>query len=182
MTTETIEILQYAGIILVCKTVEMLLSSMKYMVMGRGHRGVAVTLALIEALVWAFVISGSINRLQGNILWSLSYCLAYAFGYALGMCIEGKMALGNVGICVIVERQYREVVEEWLADNNLGYFAYDGHGARGENTKFDIVAPRKQAKSVRKAIESLCGGKAFTTNTHVEYIRGGYTSPVVGGK
>lgn len=161
-------------IIFVCKVIEVSLSSLKTVFMVKSQRLLATILALIECIIWGFVISGTIKDLGTNYMWLISYCLGYAAGWFLGSTIEAKLALGIVSVQMIIPQTDLDSVEKYFIEKELGYFISDCRGKNGALFKVDVILPRKEARRIRKEILSVCQNKVFVINYDVPYTHGGY--------
>jgi uncharacterized protein YebE (UPF0316 family) len=161
-------------IICVCKIIEVGLSSLKSILMVKGQRFLATGLALIECLVWGFVIAGTIKDLSSNYYWLAAYCAGYTLGWFIGSTIESKLALGTTNVQFIVTSEDLPKIETYLAEHELGYIVTDCRGKNGPHHKVDVVLARKRAAKIRKGITKLCESTIFVTNYDVPYARGGY--------
>ena len=166
--------LLFCFVIFICKAVEISLGSVKSMMLAKGRRRVTILLAFVEVLLWAFVISGVISNLSTNLHWLLAYCFGYTLGYYLGFKIESKLAFGTVNVRFIVAIDDTDKVEQFLADNNYGYYVLECWGKNGKKHKFDTILPRRNAKQIRDEIEALCSEDVFITNYDVSFAKGGY--------
>lgn len=164
----------FCVIICLCKIIEVTLSSLKTVLMVKGQRVFATILALIECLIWGFVISGIIKDLSTNYAWLISYCVGYTFGWYLGSAIESKLAFGTTDVQMIVSEADLHNIEKYLIENNFGYFITDCRGKSGVQHKIDVILPRKKAIYIRKEITALCQNNVFVVNYDVPYARGGY--------
>ncbi|MGI6071766.1 MAG: DUF5698 domain-containing protein [Lachnospiraceae bacterium] len=166
--------LLFCFFIFICKAIEVSLFSVKSMMLAKGRKKVTILLAFIEVLLWAFVISGIISSLSTNIPWLLAYCFGYTLGYYLGFMIESKLAFGTTNVCFIISPLDTDAVEEFLINNNHGYYVSECRGKNGKNYKFDTILPRRYAKQIRQEIEELCTEEIFVTHYDVSYVKGGY--------
>lgn len=166
----------FCFIIFACKVIEVSLSSIKTVFLVKGNRIKATVLAFLEALLWAFVISGVISDLNTNILWLLAYCFGYTAGYYVGSTLENKLAIGTIDVQFIFPEKYLGEVEHYLMENNFGYYFTSCIGKSGRQIKCDTILPRKGARNIRKQIEDICEHDIFTTNYDVSYVKGGYST------
>ncbi|MCQ2406422.1 MAG: DUF5698 domain-containing protein [Oscillospiraceae bacterium] len=163
-------------VIFVCKVCEIIIQSLKTVFLVKGNKTIATVLALVEVLIWAFVISGLISELSKNLFWLFAYCLGYGAGFYLGSTIESMLAIGTMDVMMIVPAEYTERVEEYLIKKGSGYFIETCRGSKGEHAKIDVILPRKAAKEIRRAVAEICENNIFVTNYDVSYMRGGYAA------
>ena len=170
----------FCFIIFVAETATVCISNLKTMLLVKGSKTKSTMLAFCEILLWATIVAGILNDLQRNIFWLLAYCAGYTAGYYFGAVIERRLALGTIDVQFIIPIEYSGKVEEFLRENNYGYYISDCRGKNGHQNKYDTVIPRKKAREIRHRIEEMCEGNVFTTNYEVSFVRGGYSTKRIG--
>jgi len=161
-------------VIFFAKILEVMLGSIKTIMLVKGQRALSCLFALIEVFIWAFVVSGIIDGLTDNIWWLLSYCFGFAGGFYVGAVLDQVLALGTLDATVITPARHKEAVAEYLKANGIGYYITPCEGATGQQVCVDVVLPRKEARRLRKEITEVCNGELFVTNSEISYIHGGY--------
>lgn len=120
-----------AIIILFAKTLELSLSAIKIVFISKNKKLFAVLFGFIECVVWALIVSAVITSLTSNILWLFVYCIGYSLGILVGLLIEEKIALGIKQIEFVVDDFNLLIIEQYLKENNYGFYVTDGYGKSG---------------------------------------------------
>lgn len=170
----------FCFLIFFAETATVTLSNLKTILLVKGSKTKATILAFVEIFLWATIVAGILNDLQRNILWLIAYCIGYTAGYYVGAIIERRLAIGTIDVQFIFPSEYEAAVEEYLNENNYGYYVAECRGKNGSNIKCDTVLPRRKAREIRHRIEEICDQNVFTTNYEVSFVRGGYSTKRIG--
>ena len=96
-------------IIFFAKNIEVSLSSMRIISVGKGYRGLAMIIAGIEALVWVVSVSLIVSNLK-NFYNIIAFSLGMSTGCYLGIYIEKKLALGTILVQLITQKSAKELL------------------------------------------------------------------------
>ena len=163
-----------AIIILFAKTLELSLSAIKTVFISKNKKLFAVLFGFIECIVWALIVSAVITSLTSNILWLLGYCIGYSLGIFIGLYIEEKIALGIKQIEFVVDDFNLLVIEQYLKQNEYGFYVTDGYGKSGGLYIIKTIVQRKNESKVIKEIGEIADWHFFTSTSDVSKTIGGY--------
>lgn len=163
-----------AIIILFAKTLELSLSAIKTVFISKNKKLFAVLSGFIECVVWALIVSAVITSLTSNILWLLAYCAGYSLGIFTGLLIEEKIALGIRQIEFITDNFNLMIIEQYLKENNYGFYVTDGYGKSGGIYVIRTIVQRKNESKVLKEIGKIANYHFFISTSDVSKTIGGY--------
>ena len=161
-------------IILSAKTLELSLSAIKTVFISRREKLFAVIFGFIECAVWALIVSAVITSLTSNILWLIGYCLGYSLGIYIGLIIEEKIALGIKQIEFVVDDENLNIIENYLKENNFGFYVTDGYSKHGGIYIVKTIVQRKNENKVLKEIGKVAHYHFFTSTSDISKTIGGY--------
>ena len=163
-----------AIIILFAKTLELSLSAIKTVFISKREKLFAVIFGFIECAVWALIVSAVITSLTSNILWLIGYCLGYSLGIYIGLIIEEKIALGIKQIEFVVDGENLIIIENYLKENNFGFYVTDGYSKHGGVYILKTIVQRKNENKVLKEIGEIAHYHFFTSTSDISKTIGGY--------
>lgn len=163
-----------AFIILLAKTLEVSLSAVKTVFISKGRKPFAVLVGFIECAVWALIVSAVITSLTSNVLWLLGYCIGYSLGIYVGLVIEERIAIGKKQIEFVVDVDNLIIIENYLKDNNCGFYITDGYSKNGGVYIIKTIIQRKNESKVLKEIGEIADYHFFTSTSDVSRTIGGY--------
>ena len=163
-----------AFIILFAKTLELSLSAIKTVFISKGKKPLAVLVGFIECAVWALIVSAVITSLTSNMLWLLGYCVGYCLGIYIGLLIEEKIALGIKQIEFVTDRFNSLIIEQYLKENNRGFYTIQGYGKQDEVYIVKTIVQRKDENRLLKEIGEIADYHFFTTTSDISRTIGGY--------
>ena len=161
-------------IILFAKTLELSLSAVKTVFISKGKKLFSMLFGFIECVVWALIVSAVITSLTSNILWLFAYCIGYSLGIFIGLCIEEKIALGIKQIEFVVDSFNLMIIEQYLKENNYGFYVTDGYGKSGGLYVIKTIVQRKNETKVVKEIGEIADWHFFTSTSDISKTIGGY--------
>jgi uncharacterized protein YebE (UPF0316 family) len=105
------------------------LSTMRTIFVARGMKVLAPVLGFFEISTWLFAIGAVLNNLSD---WTCSAAFAGGFtlGNFLGILVEEKLAMGNVVVRIITQKDPADLVDQ-LRAVGYGFTRVDGQGSRG---------------------------------------------------
>lgn len=160
-----------AFLILVAKTVNVSLSTIRTLLSMRGQRALSTALGFFESLIFVIAIGYVLKDL--NNLWNVgAYCMGFALGIWLGMVIEDRMALGFV-IVRIASRANGPQLAQALRDAGFGVTEEMGQGLGGRVSLLTTVVKRREIPTVMSLVGSV-DDTAFVTVEEARQVRRGY--------
>lgn len=151
------------------------LGTIRMIMVVRGKRIVAACIGFVEAIIYILAV-GKVLSSMNNLLNVLAYALGFAAGNYLGIFLEGKMALGDIIVQVVLEHEVTELVEK-LRNNGFGATVVEGCGRKGAKHLLNVTLQRKNLSKLYSIIDNH-DKEAFVTVTDVRSIRGGYFSGI----
>lgn len=163
-------------LILVAKVVEVSISTLRIIFIGKGLRKPGTLLALVEILLWVFIASRVITGMAETPMKGIYYSIGFALGVYLGSILENRLAVGKVLIQAVIMKDEANTVINALRDNGHGVTSIDAHGKYKEREVLMIFANRKNKASILKLISDN-DDDALVVAHEVSYLRGGFVSP-----
>ena len=164
-------VLAGAGFIFVVRVVGMSFSTVRTLLMMRGHKlGTAIT-GFIEVLLYVVAIGGVVNNLS-NIWNILGYSLGFVAGSLVGMWIDERTAAGFVDIRIISRYKAQSILEK-LHQGGYGATVAWGQGRQGAVGMIWAIVRRKEVAKVQKIAEDADPG-VFITIEDTRTVRRGY--------
>jgi len=164
-------------VIFLAKITEVSLSTLRIILVNKGHRNIGFLLAAVEIALWIVVVSNVITEL--TLMKGVMYGLGFAVGVYLGSLIENKLAIGNILIQAIVSEESGELIAKRLRDNGFGVTTMDGKGIEKTRKVLLVYAKRKSSISASSIITEI-EPKAMIISHESRAITGGYTTSARG--
>jgi len=136
----------YAFIFL-AKLMEVSVSTIRVVLIGRGYRLYASLLAAVEITIWIIVTSTVLLGITEDPLRAVAFGLAFVVGIYLGILLEDKLALGLAQIEVIAEYDTAKGITMKLRERGYGVTTYDCEGMDGKKLTVEIKVRRKDVPS-----------------------------------
>lgn len=144
--------------------------TLRIIFISRGHKYLAPILGFFEILVWLFAISQVMQNL-GSTPCFLAFAFGFTLGNFLGIWIEGRLALGMVGVRVITQQDCRLLVEK-LRAANFGVTCVEGMGSKGPVLIIFTVIKRKQLPRVIAMIRDFQPNAFYSVDDLQTYGQG----------
>jgi uncharacterized protein YebE (UPF0316 family) len=117
---------------------------------ARGIRLPAAILGFFEVSIWLFAI-GQVMQNLSDIGCYVGFAAGFALGNYLGVSIEQKLALGNLLVRIITNRDSGELFHK-LVEAGYGVTRVDGRGATGPVQVLLTIIPRKDLKKIEDVL------------------------------
>ncbi|MFW5794796.1 MAG: DUF2179 domain-containing protein [Bacillota bacterium] len=163
-------------LILVVKVIEVSVSTLRIIFIGKGFRKPGSFLALIEILLWVFMASSVINGMAEAPLKGIYYSIGFALGVYLGSIIEDKIGVGKILIQGIIMKEEAKNVTNALRDAGFAVTSIDAYGKYKEREVIMIFANRKNKRNIINLIKEVDDDALIVTND-VSMVSGGFVSP-----
>ena len=122
------------------------LSTVRVIFLARGLKVLAAVLGFFEIIIWLFAI-GQIMQNLTNLGCYLAFAGGFTLGNYLGVCVEKKLAIGNVVIHITTRRNPGPLVDN-LKAAEYGVTTLDARGATGPVQVVFTVIRRKELGKV----------------------------------
>ena len=132
----------YAAIFF-AKILEVSISTMRLVLMGRGHRMIASLMASIEVTIWLIITSTVMLGLSEDPLKAVVYVLAVVVGINCGVLIEDKLALGLAQVEVIAETEEAKTIVNRLREYGYRATTFECEGLDGKKLCIVLKVMRK---------------------------------------
>lgn len=152
-------VLAVIGIFLL-RVVNNAIGTMRVIVTANGQRTLALVLAFVESLIFAFAAGVVLTDLS-NIPNLIAYAAGFAVGGYVGILIEERLVVGYVTVNVISMAHGHEIAEK-LRKEGFGVTESIGEGSSGSVTMLMSVILRQDATKLTKIIQQV-DTKAFIT-------------------
>jgi len=163
-------------LILIAKVVEVSVSTLRIIFIGKGLRKPGTILALFEILLWVFIASRVITGIQETPLKGIYYSIGFAAGVYLGSIIEAKLGVGRILIQAIIMKEEASKVLNGLRDAGYAVTSLDAQGKYKEREVLMIFANRKNKQNILHIINETDDDALVVTND-VSMVSGGFVSP-----
>ena len=156
--------------IFLLRLVDVPVSTIRTILLAKGHRRVVPFLAFFESLTWLVAVGSALANMTSP-LHMLAYAAGFGAGNAVGMWLEGKLALGHAAVRIL-SRTGVEVAEA-LREKGFGATEFVGQGLGGRvELIYSVVRRRKIAEVL--GVVSEWDPEAFVAVDETRPTRSGY--------
>ena len=164
------------ALIFFAKIIEVSISTMRIILIGKGFRTPGTILAIFEIFLWVFIASRVIMGIADAPMKGIVYSLGFAAGVYIGSLLEQRLAVGKVLIHVIIDPEEGNELTQYLRHLGHGVTTLDGHGKDMDRMVLMMFANRKNKAQIIELVQSNYP-KALIVSNDVSLIYGGYVSP-----
>jgi len=171
------EILTMIGIsilIFCARILDVSLDTMRIIFISRGSRLIPPLLGFFEVLIWLLAITQIFRNLNGFVYY-VAYAGGFAMGNFVGICIERKLAVGNLIIRVITGKDSTELLNH-LNNEGFGFTTVNAEGSQGSVKIIFMVIKRRNLEKVSDIIKRF-HPTAFLSIEEVREAREGIFPP-----
>lgn len=162
------------ALIFFARICDMSLDTIRIIMVGRGHKGLAACLGFFEVTIWLLVARQVIVNLP-NPLCFFAYSAGFAAGNYAGMWIEERLSSGARIIRIIVSRESAAIIDAIKAEG-CGFTVIPGQGSQGPVDVIFTIVDRRQVKRVIALIERV-DPQVFYTIEDTRYVSEGVFPP-----
>jgi uncharacterized protein YebE (UPF0316 family) len=161
-------------LIFVGKVLEVTMSTLRIIFVGKGRKLVGVAFGLIEVSVGLIITSLVLNDLYSDPFKIVVYVAAFEVGISLGMTIEGRMALGLTSMQAVATEEQAHSVGLALREAGFGVTILRGHSVDG--TQRDMVFVQLRRRRVDEAVHIVqsTAPQAVISVSDIKSIKGGF--------
>lgn len=167
----TWEVLLAAGVIFVLRVFGVALSTVRMLVMMRGHKMLAVGLGFFEVFAYVLAISRVTHDL-GNLWNILGYCFGFCAGTLVGMSLDDRVVTGHATVRVVSKLKGREVLEA-LHVAGYGATLQQGRGRDGDVAIVTSVLRRRDVEGLCRTAQQA-DPQSFVTVEEARTVLRGY--------
>lgn len=162
-------------IIFLARVADVTLATFRTLMVVQGRGIQAAIIGFFEISIYVTALGTVVNNLDDP--WKiLSYALGFACGNYLGIKIEGKVALGNLSVQIILKTSDNKELKDEIRNSGFGVTGLVGEGLEGAREILNLVIKRKDLKVLQKLIYDY-DPTAFITVGNISPINGGYFVP-----
>ena len=157
-------------LIFLARVCDVSLQTMRIIFISKGRRVLAPLLGFFEVLIWLVAITQIMKNLT-NPFYYLAYGAGFAMGTYVGLRIEERLAVGNVLLRVITEKDPGEIVSA-LRNEKHGVTCIDGEGISGKVKIVFMVLDRANLSRVIEIVRRRQPDAFYTVEDIREVSRG----------
>ena len=161
-------------IIFFAKIIEVSISTIRVVFIGKGERVKGAILGFVEIMIWLVVVSSVLNNITEDPIKMLIYAAAFSLGNYLGVTIESKIAVGLASIQVVVNEKDGDVLADILREQGYGVTIIEGKG-KNESIK-NLLFIQLKRKKIPEAVKLVKqhNPEAYITVNDIKSMMGGY--------
>lgn len=139
-------------IIFFAKLIEVILTTTRVMIAGKGKKRFVPVIAFLEINMWLWVVSRIVVGISGYPYKMIAYALAFSIGHYVGLLVDEKLSLGKITIQVIISEKDGIKLTNCLREKEIAVTTIDGEGMHEKKKVLIIYAPRKRKEEIIKNI------------------------------
>ncbi|HEU4318655.1 MAG TPA: DUF5698 domain-containing protein [Acidimicrobiia bacterium] len=140
-------------LIVALRTLDVGISTVRIVVLGRGRRGLAAGLGFVEAIVWVVAVARVLDGIDDPAR-MVAFAAGFALGTYLGSKVEEWLAIGQCVIRIVAPVDSQQVAPR-LRDLGFGATVFNGDGMDGEVRLTFCVVDRRQLTKVKRLISEV---------------------------
>jgi uncharacterized protein YebE (UPF0316 family) len=157
-------------LIYLAETCVVTLCTIRIIFVSRGFKTLASMLGFFEVIIWLFAI-GQIMQNLSNLGCYAAFAAGFTTGNFFGVLIEKKLAIGNLGVHIVTNKDASGLVAR-LRAAEYGLTCMDGRGATGPVQIVFTVVKRKDLGDVVAIIKDF-DANAFYSVDDVQAVEAG---------
>lgn len=139
-------------IIFFAKLIEVLFTTTRIMLAGKGKKKLVPIFAFLEISMWLWVVSRIVVGISEYPYKMIAYALAFSIGHYVGLLVDEKLSLGKITIQVIINEKEGIELTNILREKEIAVTTLDGEGMHKKKKVLIIYAPRKRKEEIIKNI------------------------------
>lgn len=152
------------------RVMDVSLGTMRIIFVSRGLKYFAPFVGFFEVIIWLLAIRGIMQNLD-NIACYVAYGAGFAMGTFIGLFIEKRLALGNLIIRLITNKDSTELISH-LKNKGYGVTSAEAQGVRGKVHVIFLIIKRHDFPDVTKTIREY-NPNAFYTVEDINMVKKG---------
>lgn len=160
-------------IILVAKVVEVSLTTLRMVFVGRGEKHFAAGIGFIEVMIWLNIASVVLVNINENPAKMVVYALGFSLGSFIGLYIEEKIGLGYSNVQIITNSSDGLILANLIRELGRAVTVIESKGKDDDNLILTTFVKRKDKDSIVDLLkEKEING--IITVTETQKIYGGF--------
>jgi uncharacterized protein YebE (UPF0316 family) len=157
------------------RVLDVSIGTLRIIFVSKGMKHLAALLGFFESLIWLLAVAQVMQNLNS---WQtyMAFALGFGAGNYVGVVIEEKIALGNLLIRIITQREADELVNV-LWKSGYGVTSLDAQGESGPVKLIFSIAKRKNLAKIIALIKKY-NPNAFYTIEDMRYVNKAYPLPL----
>lgn len=132
---------------------DMTIATVRTITIVQGMRMVSVILGFFEIMIWAIAMSQMLLKIESHPLFIIIYAAGFSIGSGIGICIEEKLALGEIGVRIV--SSHGNKVIEILKQKQCKAISLTGQGIRGDETIIFSVCFRRDLRKIINEVKAV---------------------------
>lgn len=166
------------SLIFLARIIDVSLGTMRIMFISRGLRYLAPISGFVESLIWLIAVSQIVQNLSNWVTY-IAFAAGFSAGNLVGMVLEGRLALGLVGVRLITQADATDLINH-LRAQNFGITSVSATGISGNVRLIFSVIKRSELENFREIVFRF-NPNAFISIEDVKSVQQGYFGPQPGG-
>ena len=164
-------------LIFLARVTDVSINTVRVIFMLNGKRWLSTVLGFFESLIWLMAISQILQNVTNPVTY-LAYAGGFASGIFVGMLIEERLAIGNVIVRIISQKDAAEMIDN-LRDYGLRITVLDALSNSGPVSVIFLISKRQDLSNITQIVEMTNPNAIFTVEG-VKSVRD--ASQIVPGK
>lgn len=162
-------------LVFLARVVDVSIGTLRIIFVAKGLKHLAALLGFFESLIWLIAVTQVMQNLNS---WQtyVAFALGFSVGNYAGVALEEKIALGNLLIRIITQREADKLVEV-LRKAGYGVTSVDARGETGPVKLIFSITKRKNLEKIIAIIKRY-NPKAFYTIEDMRYVNKTYPLPM----
>jgi uncharacterized protein YebE (UPF0316 family) len=148
------------ALIFLARVADVSINTVRVIFMLNGRRLLSTTLGFFESLIWLMAISQILQNVTNPISY-LAYSGGFAAGIYVGMLIEERLAIGNVIVRIISQRDTKEMITN-LRQLGLRTTVLNAEDNNGPVSVIFLISKRQGLKKVTDIVQQTNPMALFT--------------------
>jgi len=162
-------------LVFLARVVDVSIGTLRIIFVAKGLKHLAALLGFFESLIWLVAVTQVMQNLNS---WQtyVAFALGFSVGNYAGVVLEEKIALGNLLIRIITQREGDKLVDV-LRKAGYGVTSVDARGETGPVKLIFSITKRKNLEKIISIIKRY-NPKAFYTIEDMRYVNKTYPLPM----
>jgi len=162
-------------LVFLARVVDVSIGTLRIIFVAKGLKHLAALLGFFESLIWLVAVTQVMQNLNS---WQtyVAFALGFSVGNYAGVVLEEKIALGNLLIRIITQREADKLVDV-LRKAGYGVTSVDARGETGPVKLIFSITKRKNLEKIISIIKRY-NPKAFYTIEDMRYVNKTYPLPM----
>ncbi len=170
LTSETFGLFVLPVLIFCARILDVSLGTLRIVFISRGWKHISPLIGFFEVLVWLLAVSQIMQNL-GNWVNYVAYAGGFAAGTYVGLCMEEKLAMGNLMVRIITKKNPKKLLE-YIRTEGYGATVVHAMGGKGASKIILTIVKRKDLDETLKLIRKF-NPRAFYSVEDVRAVSNG---------